>query len=122
MKTESNVNKLLKERQQSWFYGEVKEQAGTPPMLVLKHRNGNESAYGYHFLSKCINYNPSEGIKLRFIDSEGVNSILIEGRNLTKLWETLTRHRVTFIRELENNFSEPEDDTLCVININLTNQ
>lgn len=115
----TNVNKLLKERQQSWFYGVIKENHLAPPMLVIKHKDGNQSAYGYHFMSKKIQYDPSKGITLHFADNEGQETLQVEGRNLMPLWEALASHRVTFIRELENSFEEPEEKELCVMGINM---
>lgn len=115
----TNVNKLLHERQKSRFYGVMKENQATPPMLVIKHRSGNETAYGYHFLSKRIDFNPSKGIQLTFADSENAETVMIEGQNLLPLWEALTAHRVTFICELADEFDVPEDGELCVSGVSL---
>lgn len=113
----TNVNKLLHERQTNPFFGVVKENHPTPPMLVVRFKNGNQKAFAYHHISKVIEYEPSIGIVLSFVDGEGATTLTIQGRNLQPLWDALTTHRITFIQELENEFEATEDGELCVTGV-----
>lgn len=85
------------------------------PMLVIMQHNGNQTAFNYHYLSKSMSYDPSEGIKLSFIDSDGETKVHIEGRNLDELWKQLTSHRVTRISEADAS-GDPDtpEGALCV--------
>lgn len=90
------------------------------PMLVIVKHDGNQIAFNYHFLSKSMSYDPSEGIKLNFIDSDSEAKIHIEGRNLEELWKQLTSHRVTSISEAGPS-GDPDvpEEALCVEKITI---
>lgn len=74
-------------------------------MLELRRRDGNIVAVDYARLERA-EYNPSEGITL----TVGGQTIRIKGRNLNaevrpsvRLFEGITRHRVSFIREADRS-------------------
>ena len=102
------------------FYDFLTGDRFPPPMLVIIKHDGNEQAFNYYHLSKRIMYNPSEGIRLSFIDSEGEVKIRIEGRNLDELWKHLITHRVTSISEAGPDAAPdiPESE-LCVEKITI---
>ena len=71
--------------------------------LELRKANGNIVAIPYHAIDR-FEFDPSEGISL----SLGTGKIQIKGRNLNaevrptiRLFEGLTRHRVTYLRETD---------------------
>lgn len=76
-------------------------------MLELRRKDGNILAVPYGWLEK-IEFNPSEGITLYVAG----NKVRITGRNLNcegtrpkiKLFEGIARHRVPWVREI----NEPE--------------
>ena len=117
---ESRLNHILNEKDHI-FYGQVKDGQPTPPNLVIRLKNGNQLAYGYHYLAKELRYNPSEGIHLFFLDPDGTKTIHIEGRNLLSLWNGLVWHKVTFIREQDYNPIDDKDESeLCVTAITIS--
>jgi hypothetical protein len=74
-------------------------------MLELRRRDGNIVAVDYARLERA-EFNPSEGITL----TVGGQTIRIRGRNLNaevrpsvRLFEGITRHRVSFIREADRS-------------------
>jgi len=99
------------------FFGYAKEGQLPPVTLLVRHRNGNQQAFHYQYLTTSMDYNPSEGIKLQFCDPVGVTVIKIEGRNLQTLWDHLTRHRVTFIEPAATVPDETPEDELCVTEV-----
>lgn len=74
-------------------------------MLELRKKEGNITAIGYAWIEK-IEFDPSEGITIHALG----RAIKIEGQNLNaeirpgvSLFQGLTRHRVTWIRECDSN-------------------
>ena len=72
-------------------------------MLELRKKNGNIQAFGYAWLER-IDFDPSEGITLHVTG----RTIHIKGRNLNteirpnvRLFQCLTRHRVSWIQEAD---------------------
>jgi hypothetical protein len=87
------------------------------PMLELRRRDGDVLAVGYGFIDRML-FRPSKGIEL----TAGRTRILIEGRNLNvevrphvRLFETLTRHRVAWIREVTQAECMEAKEGACVI-------
>jgi hypothetical protein len=73
-------------------------------MLELRKKNGNILAIGYGWL-EC-DFDPSEGITVH----AGRRTVRIKGRNLNseirpqiRLFESITRHRITWIREADES-------------------
>jgi hypothetical protein len=86
-------------------------------MIELRKRDGNILAVGYGYLDHAA-FNPSEGITL----SVAGRTIKIKGRNLNaevrptvRLFEGITRHRVSWIREADQQESMTADDETTVI-------
>jgi hypothetical protein len=80
-----------------WLRG-IRDRA---TMLELRKKNGNILAVGYGWLEKA-EFDPSQGITLHV----GGQTIRITGRNLNtevrpnvRLFEGITRHRVSWLRE-----------------------
>ncbi|HEY2787039.1 MAG TPA: hypothetical protein VGJ05_18910 [Fimbriiglobus sp.] len=76
-------------------------------MLEFRLKNGNTEAFSYHLLSS-IRYNPSVGLLLKF-SGDVVTLVLIHGSNLDFVLKDravnltdrgIYRHRVTFVREM----------------------
>lgn len=72
-------------------------------MLELRKKNGNILAIGYGWMDRA-EFDPSEGITLHLSGQR----IQIQGRNLNaevrplvRLFEGITRHRVTWIQEAD---------------------
>lgn len=72
-------------------------------MLQLRKRNGNVLALGYAWLEKA-EFDPSEAITLHFVGRK----VRILGRNLNaevrptiRLFDAITRHRVSWIAEAD---------------------
>jgi hypothetical protein len=119
MESQSRINHLLQEKDHV-FYGQVKDGQTTPPNLVIRLKNGNQLAFGYHYLAKEMQYNPSKGITLYFLDPDGTKTIHIEGRNLLPLWNALVWHKVSFITELEYQSISDNDTALYIHSITIT--
>ena len=74
-------------------------------MLELRKKSGNIVAVGYGFIDRA-EFNPSEGITLHC----GRQTVKIRGRNLNsevrpqiRLFQGITRQRVSFIQEAEQS-------------------
>ena len=113
MNQQSRINHLLQEKDHT-FYGQVKDGQASSPNLVIRQKNGNQLAFGYHYLAKEMQYNPSTGITLYFLDPDSTKTIQIQGRNLLPLWDALVWHKITFIQELEHHPLETDEKELCV--------
>lgn len=86
-------------------------------MLELRRRDGNIVAVDYARLERA-EFNPSEGITLTI----GGQTIRIRGRNLNaevrpsvRLFEGITRHRVSFIREADRSAGLQAGDRETVV-------
>ena len=82
-------------------FGVLRGQRERAVMLELRRRTGDVLAVGYGWVER-IAYDPSDGITLHL----GGQSIRIRGSNLNaevrpnvRLFEALTRHRVSWVRE-----------------------
>lgn len=72
--------------------------------LELRKANGNIVAIPYHAIER-FEFDPSEGITLKL----GAGSIRVKGRNLNaemrptiRLYEGMTRHRVSWVKEADS--------------------
>src|SRR5690349_3388569 len=99
------------------YFGVLRGVAERAVMLELRQKTGTILAVGYSWLER-IEFDPSEGIKL-FV---GGLEILISGRNLNEeirphvtLFECLTRHRVPWIREADEDEAMKSPKTETVI-------
>lgn len=88
-------------------------------MLELRKRNGNIRAVGYGWLERA-DFDPSVGITLEFAGSR----VAIRGRNLNtevragvRLFEGITRHRVTFIQESPRPEFLKGDESACIAEV-----
>lgn len=117
---EQSLNYLRKEKDHV-FYGQVNANQPPSPTLVFQLKNGNYFAFGYHYLAKQMQYNPSTGIHLSFIDPDSSTSVHIQGRHLLPLWDALVWHKVTFIKELDTPLDEYPESDLCVTSITISN-
>lgn len=86
-------------------------------MLELRRKDGNILAIGYGFIDR-VEFDPSEGIKLSLAGRE----IRITGRNLNaevrptvRLFEGITRHRVSWVCEADARESLALSDNATVI-------
>ena len=113
----SSANRFRQEKDHA-FYGAVKDGQPTPPNLIIRTQEGTQIALSYSFLTKEMQYDPSEGISLAFQDADGQRTVVIRGRNLLSLWDALVWHKVTFIRELEPSSPLAESD-LAITQIEL---
>jgi hypothetical protein len=84
-------------------FGWLRGIRDTAIMLELRHRDGHISAFSYNMLDQA-DFDPSEGITLHF----GKLSVRIIGRNLNaearpnlRLFEGITRRRVSWIQEAD---------------------
>lgn len=82
-----------------WLRG-MRERA---VMLELRHKTGNITAIAYAMIEK-LEFNPSDGITIHALGQQ----FRITGRNLnaevrpyTRLFEGLTRHRISWVREAD---------------------
>jgi hypothetical protein len=75
-------------------------------MLVLWLQNGNAAAKPYSYMAG-IDFNPSTGIVLDFVNSE----VQITGRNLKPLFVALAAQRVQSIWEMDELYVEAEGAT-----------
>jgi hypothetical protein len=72
-------------------------------MLVLWFKNGNAASKPYSYLAG-IDFNPTTGIVLDFINSE----VKITGRNLKPLFVALAAQRVQSIQEMDDMYAEAD--------------
>lgn len=98
-------------------FGWLRGTRDSAPMLELRKKTGSILAIGYGWLER-IEFDPSIGILL----DVGDQRIAIRGRNLNgevragvRLFEGLTRHRVTWIQEASNVESLQADERSCVV-------
>lgn len=86
-------------------------------MLELRKKDGSIMAVGYGYVERA-EYCPSEGITLHVVGGQ----IRIKGRNLNsevrptvRLYEGLTRHRVSWIQEADRTASLQANDDQTII-------
>lgn len=86
-------------------FGYLRGIRDSAKMLQLRRRDGQILAVGYGYLERAI-FDPVDGITLQVVGKE----IRIKGRNLNaevrptvRLFEGLTRHRITWIAESEES-------------------
>lgn len=96
-----------------WLRG-IKDRA---IMLELRKKDGNVLAIGYGWMER-VEFNPSEGITLSNVGQK----IRIKGRHLNaevrpsiRLFEGLTRHRVSFIQEADEPTHLEAGDSSTVV-------
>jgi|ERR1700733_3026715 len=84
-------------------FGWLRGIRDTAIMLEIRHRDGHITAFSYNVLDRA-EFDPSDGITLKFA---GV-LVRITGRNLNvearphlRLFEGITRHRVSWIQEAD---------------------
>jgi len=65
------------------------------PMLDVMFRNGKARSFGYAFL-KEVEFDPGDTLTLKFVGGE---EIIIEGRGLARLRQSVRLHRADEIRE-----------------------
>lgn len=98
-------------------YGYLRGIRDRCAMLELKKASGNCLAVGYNFIDR-IELNLSLGITLsvsgRMIRIKGRNLNGAEGTSL-RLFESLTRHKVPWIREVEQGEDIEAKQGACVI-------
>lgn len=116
METHRSFTSRLKEKD-GQFFGHTKDGQVPPSSLLVRHRDHNQEAFSYQYLTKQMRYNPSEGITLAFCDPNGTVQITIEGRNLDALWDHLHRHTVTFIQPAPTMPDQTPEDELCITEI-----
>ena len=100
-----------------WLRG-MRERA---TMLELRKKDGNITAIGYAWIEK-IEFDPSHGITIHALGK----ATKIEGQNLNtevrpgvSLFQGLTRHRVTWVREVSSTVivdssGDVRIDSVCV--------
>jgi hypothetical protein len=91
-----------------WLRG-MRERA---TMLELRKKDGNITAIGYAWIEK-IEFDPSEGITIHALGRR----VKIQGRNLNVevrpgvgLFQTLTRHRLLWLRECD--YVDPKETAI----------
>lgn len=70
-------------------------------MLELRYKSGNAEAFAYSFLFSA-SMNPSKAITLDF----GGKTAKITGVNLRPLFDALVSQRVTWVQEIESEYTE----------------
>lgn len=95
---------LLEQDSKNKFFGIEKQTGFQALMLDVRFANGNFQAIPYSFITKII-YDPSISIDICTTEDK----CSIEGRNLEQLYNQLLKHRVTFIKENENEFDDVEE-------------
>ena len=75
----------------------LKEMRGAvpTPMLDVLFRNGKARSFGYAFL-KEVEFDPGDTLTLKFVGGE---EVIIEGRGLGRLRQSVRLHRADEIRE-----------------------
>ena len=98
-------------------FGWLRNERDRAVMLELRQANGSITAVTYSWLESA-EYNPSEGITLSFSGK----TVTVIGRNLNaecrpgvRLFEGLTRHRVLWIREADEDASAGSLETDVVV-------
>jgi hypothetical protein len=91
------------------FFG-IANQATSPACLDLRLKSGNRKAIPYSFFTE-INYNIEAGIEI-FTTTK---RIIINGRNLSKLFDYLATYRVRYVQASVG--SDPKEDGLFVKDI-----
>lgn len=84
-------------------FGWLRGIRDTAIMLEIRHRDGHISAFSYNMLDRA-EFDPSDGITLKFAGAQ----VHILGRNLNaearpnlRLFEGITRRRVSWIQEAD---------------------
>jgi hypothetical protein len=94
-------------------------------MIDFRFLNGKREAFAYSMLEQ-VTFEPSEGMMLRFL---GVK-VLVRGRNFAvlssngvSLLEAIHRHRVPWLREVEEFRGKTQaKDTVVVMKIEITRE
>ena len=91
------------------YFG-ISNQNTSPPCLDLRLAGGNRKAMPYSFFTE-INFDAEKGIEI-FTTTK---RIVINGRNLAKLFDYLATYRVRYVQG--NIGSDPKEDGLFVKDI-----
>ena len=96
-------------------YDEIRGRSNEVPMLEMRFRDGRIRSFDYGRLAEADS--PHDG---KVIFQFGRKEIILEGKNLRRLYTTITEHRQKFITEGtdEEEVSKPEDashiDTITI--------
>lgn len=75
-------------------YQQARANSREAVMLDVKLGDGTVESFPYSWLTR-VSYLPGDTLVLRF----GSDVVTVEGRNLTRLRETITEHRARFVQE-----------------------
>jgi serine phosphatase RsbU (regulator of sigma subunit) len=82
-------------------FSEARAKGRETVMLAVRLVSGEIESFSYAYLTR-VSFKPDDTMTLRF----GSDVVQIKGRNLRRLCDSITEHRVRFIQE----GSEAEDD------------
>lgn len=98
-------------------FGYLRSRRDRCPMLELRKRSGSCLAVPYSWI-EAISFDPSTGIVIR----AGVHKVEIKGKNLNadfgptvRLFEGLTRHRVSWIQEASATMHSAYSTGSCIV-------
>ncbi|GAB5552873.1 MAG: hypothetical protein Sapg2KO_24640 [Saprospiraceae bacterium] len=106
-------NSILKSRGRSDFFGISDERAGNVLALKLISSVGTQKAVHYHDILSPMDFDGTSEIVLL----TSAIKIIINGRNLDKLFDYIIQHRVMWVKEPQDSFSDVEEKEVEISSI-----
>lgn len=106
-------NSILKSRGNNPFFGIADENAGNAIALKFIFQLGEQRAIHYHDILSPMDYNGDNEIILSTTRSK----IIINGKNLDKLFDYIIQHRVLFLKEPQDSFIEVSEGEVEISSI-----
>ena len=115
---EKGHSSILKSRGKSQYFGISDERAGNVLALKLVAQSGTQRAIHYHDIISPMDFNGDSQIVL----FTTAIKIIINGRNLEKLFDYIIQHRVMWLKEPQESFIQIPGDEVEVSDISFEEQ
>lgn len=104
---------VLKSRGKSKFFGISDERVGNVLALKLVSSIGTQKAVHYHDIISPMDFDGHSEIILL----TSAIKIIINGKNLDKLFDYIIQHRVMWVKEPQDSFAEVEEKEVEISSI-----
>lgn len=109
---------ILKSRGKSPFFGISDERMGNVLALKVVSAIGSQRAIHYHDIISPMDFNGDSQIVL----FTTAIKIIINGRNLEKLFDYIIQHRVMWLKEPQESFIQTPDEEVEISDISFEEQ
>ena len=115
---ENPRNGILKSRGKSVFFGISDERTGNILALKLVSSMGRQRAVHYHDIISPMDFDGESEIILMTTAIK----IIIKGHNLGKLFDYIIQHRVMWVKEPQESFTEVDENEVEISSIRFEDQ